>query len=59
MIRNVPKEYTQQDLEDEMRMLGLSHTYHKLYIPPNQSVKENVVYAFVHLNSVEMLEQFY
>merc|ERR1719440_891035 len=46
MIRNIPCRYTQQELIDEIEMLGFVIDF--LYLPPARRATGNLGYAFVN-----------
>jgi hypothetical protein len=48
MARNIPSNYTQRDLMEDLADLGLKGTFDFLYIPLDKNTMTNVGYAFLN-----------
>merc|ERR1719491_2947159 len=57
MLRNIPNRYTQQELIDELGVLGFADSFDFLYAPTDFGTMGNVGYAFINFISSEWAER--
>jgi len=58
MVRNIPYQYSIEELLAEFEELGLGTSYNFVFLPPGNKKRQNLGYAFVNLLSVEMYSHF-